>query len=179
MWAAPYYPGGYWPRTFFPAIGGPPAAIDASSADFRRERYYAAVYSRLMGLKLGGLVKTASRKVRLLEDMQPAELPALFFSVGKQKMKWGYNEPPIHTLGATVYLYAANPNGTVSADMVLNGLLDAAQAALKPDPGWGTQTLGGSVHAVWMAKDGDVEVFAGPNGERAAAIVPIDIEIAQ
>ena len=100
MWASAYFPSGYWPRTYFPSAGGPPSAIGAISADFQRERYYAALYSRLLGLKPGGLVKTASRNVRLLEDLQTAELPALFMSVGKQKMKSDYNAPPGPYAGA-------------------------------------------------------------------------------
>lgn len=142
---------------------------------FTRETYYAALFVQLQGLKTAGTVVTINRKVRLLNAMEPAELPALFLAVAKQRMPRVTNQPATHHLNAHVYLYAANPDPNVSADMALNGLLDALEAALAPPPAQPNQTLGGLVQYVKMADAQDIEVFAGPNGERAAAIVPIEM----
>ncbi len=136
-----------------------------------REIYYEALFSLLQGLKANGAVIIADRRVRLMEEMQTAELPALFMSVGHQKTEQSLKQEPKRWLNATIYLYCANPDQHTSADVALNGLIDALEATVTPPPPYETQTLGGLVHSCWI--EGETEVFAGPNGERAAAIVPI------
>jgi hypothetical protein len=139
---------------------------------FTRETYYSALFALLATLA-PGTVLTCDRRVRLMERMQPAELPALFMAVGNQKTVPSLKQPPAHFLTAHVFLYCANPDQHVSADMALNALVDALQAALAPAPPFATQTLGGLVHHCWI--DGESEFFPSPNGERAAAIVPIEM----
>lgn len=137
-------------------------------ANFTRETYYAALFA-LLTTSPG--LKTVDRRVPLLENMDAAKLPGLFMAVGKQETRQQRGLPPIHVLGAEVFLYAANPDRTISADIVLNGLIDAVEAVLKPDPSTNVFTLGGLVSHCWI--DADTEVFSGALGERAAAIVPI------
>ncbi len=135
-----------------------------------REAIFIALFDRLTGLKTAGAVATCDRRVKLIGDMGPGELPALYLAGDKSSYEQTEGAPPIRTLGALVYLYAANPDRHVSAGVVLNGLLDALEAAIAPD--WsGAQTLGGLVSHCWI--EGAVEVFEGALGERAAAIVPI------
>jgi hypothetical protein len=137
-----------------------------------REECFVALFGLLSGLQAAGTVKVCDRRVRLLEEMAPAELPALFLAGDGGQVEQEQGSGPVRTLGARVYLYAANPDRHVTAGTVLNTLVDAVEAAL--DPGWqGVQTLGGAVAHCWI--EGDVEVFEGPQGERAAAIVPVKI----
>jgi hypothetical protein len=137
-----------------------------------RETYYAALFTLLGSLKTAGLVKVVDRKVRLLEEMSGAELPALFMQVGDQRVarKDGHRQV---TLGAEVILYVSNPDSKLSAAIALNGLIDAVDTALKPAPSYRFQTLGGIAEHAWI--EGKIEVFDGTLGQRAAAIVPINI----
>jgi len=137
-----------------------------------REACCAALFALLQGLVTDGTVKLADRKVRLIDDLSGAEFPALFMGGGNGKQSKIQGLPPERVIGATVYLYAANPDKHTTADTVLNGLIDKVDALL--DPGWqGVQTLGALVADCWI--DGAVEVFSGALGERAAAIVPVKI----
>jgi len=137
-----------------------------------REAAYAALFSLLSGLKTAGTVKIADRRVKLLSQMNGPELPALFMAVDHQGIKPSASRPVIRTYGAKVYLYAANPDKHTSADIALNGLIDAVEAILLAPPGQ-TQTLGGVVAHAWI--EGTIEIFPGALGERAAAIIPIQM----
>lgn len=138
-----------------------------------RETYYAALFALLQSLQAGGAVQTADRRVRFLNEMGAAELPALFMAVDRQTLQQRRGQPPRHQLGARVFLYAANPDRHTAAGIALNGLLDALEAALAPPAGAGVQTLGGLVSHAWI--EGPVEVFEGPQGERSAAIVTVQM----
>jgi hypothetical protein len=135
-----------------------------------RETYYAALFALLESVVTTPALVTIGRKVRVLDGMNDGELPALFMAVGKQPTTRQQSIAK-HRLEAHVFLYAANPDQNTTADMVLNGLIDAVEAALEPSPGFTNQTLGGVVSHCWI--EGDTEVFAGPLGTRAAAIVPV------
>ncbi len=138
-----------------------------------RENYYAPLWTLV---KESAAFKTASRRVRLLQDMEDGELPAVFMSVNHQPTEPSINSPAKYKLGALVYLYCANPSQEIAADIALNGLVDALEAALAPAPGQGSQNLGrDDVQGAWMA--GTVEIYPAPNGTRAAAIVPIEIHV--
>jgi len=133
-----------------------------------RETAYGALYALLSQVP----VQTMSRKLRFLEELSAAELPALFMTVGRQHVEpRPRGLPPKRTLGSQIYLYAANPDPHVAAGIVLNGLIDAVEAVLTPVSG--AQTLGGTVAHCWI--EGAVEIFESPKGQRAAAIVPIHI----
>jgi len=136
-----------------------------------REAAYVALFTLLRGLKTAGLVKVCDRRVRLLEEMAVSELPALFMAVDHQQMVQQKGLPSRRTLGAKLFLYAANPDRHTSAGIVLNGLIDAVEAALLPPPPEDTQTLGGQASHAWI--DGPIQVFEGPMGERAAAILTV------
>lgn len=138
-----------------------------------REAAYTALFSLLAGLKTSGAVKACSRRVKLMEKMGPAELPALFMSVGGQKVEPRKGLPPKRTLGAKVFLYVFNPDANTAAGIQLNNLIDAVEAALAPNPLTNVQTLGGIVDHAWI--EGQVEVFDGPLGEKAAAILSVNM----
>lgn len=138
-----------------------------------REACYTALFALFQTLEKAGVVKVCDRRARLLDEMEPTSLPALFMTVANQKVEQAEGAPIKRTLAATVYLYAANNDRHTSAGIVLNNLLDAVEQALKPSPGDPAQNLGGAVRHAWI--EGTVEVFEGPQGERAAAILPINM----
>lgn len=141
-----------------------------------RETYYEALFTLISGLTLTPALATTGRRVRLLQDMEDAELPALFMAVGDQPTERSFPDEPIHKLEAKVFLFCANPSEETSADIFLNEMIDALEAAIEPPPALGPQTLGGLVHYCWIT--GRTEVFQAPNGTRAAAIVPVEMLVA-
>ena len=140
-----------------------------------RETYYGALFAALQSLQTGGTVKIADRRVRFLNEMAAAELPALFMAVDRQQTIQRRGQPARHQLGARLFLYAANPDRHTAAGIALNGLIDAVESALAPPGGAETQTLGGLVSHAWI--DGPIEVFEGPAGERSAAILAVQMLI--
>jgi hypothetical protein len=138
-----------------------------------RETYYATLWALVQS---SSSFVTKSRRVRLLQDMEDSELPAVFLSVNHQPTEPSINSPAKYKLGALVYLYCANPTQEIAADIALNGLVDALETALAPAPGQGSQNLGrDDVQGAWLS--GTVEIYPAPNGTRAAAIVPIEIHV--
>jgi hypothetical protein len=136
-----------------------------------RETAYSALFALLQGLKAAAAVKTCDRRVRLIDEMSPPELPALFMAVSHQGHRRKEGLPAVRSLKALVFLYAENPDSATAAGVQLNGLLDALDAALEPPAGQETQTLGGVVHHARI--EGEIEVYEGVLGQRAAAIVPV------
>jgi hypothetical protein len=141
-----------------------------------RETYYGALWTLLKGVSLTPAIQTFDRRVRLLQDLEDGELPALFLAVGHQPTERDFPNEPRHKLGAKVFLYCANPDQHTSADIFLNQMIDAVEAAIEPIVPLEPQTLGGLAHYAWIA--GTTEVFQAPNGTRAAAIVPIEMLVA-
>ena len=138
-----------------------------------RETFYAALFALLQGLQTAGTVIVCDRRLRFLHEMGAAELPALFLAVDRQQLVQRRGQPVRHQLGARLFVYAANPDRHTAAGIVLNGLLDAIDTALAPPAGSDVQTLGGLVSHCWI--EGAVEVYEAPQGERAAAIVPVQM----
>jgi len=138
-----------------------------------RETSYAALFALLGALKTAGTLATLDRRVRFLHEMGAAELPALFLTVDRQQLIQRRGQPARHQLGARLFVYAANPDRHTAAGVALNGLLDALDTALAPPAGAETQTLGGLVSHAWI--EGAVEIYEAPQGERAAAIVPVQM----
>lgn len=139
----------------------------------RREAAFVALAALLDGLKAAGKAKTFSRRVQTLDKTEAQAMPALYLGPGPQQVAQSTNLPPTRTLGALVYVYAANPDKATPASTILNGLLDEIEAALKPSPATGRQTLGDTVAHAWV--EGTIEIYEGVLGERAAAIVPVQI----
>lgn len=136
-----------------------------------REAAYTALFALLDGLRVAGTVVVADRKLRSLNDMSAAELPALFMTVGDQKVEARHGTPPKRTLTADIYLYAANPDPHTAAGIQLNALIDAVEAALAPPPYTPVQTLGLTVEHCFV--EGTIAVYEAPKGQRAAALMPV------
>lgn len=139
------------------------------SATITRESYYAALFAKLVTIP--GIV-TSGRRMKLIDEMSQSELPALFMVIDKQETTTVRGLPSRHVLSASVFVYAAAPDHHTPAGPVLNGLIDAVDAALAPDFE-GFQTLGGTCSHCWI--DGTTEVFDMGLGEKAVAIIPVQI----
>jgi len=138
-----------------------------------REVAYSALFTLLQSLQTNGAFKTCSRRVKLIDDMNNAELPALFMGTSDQHIEQRMGSPAKRTYTAQVFLYVANPNKHTAAGIQLNGLIDAVEAALAPSVMARVQTLGGVVAHAWL--DGKQEVYELPQSERAAAILNISL----
>lgn len=131
-----------------------------------REAAYAALFSKLSVITG---VTTKERRLRHWVDVQPSEMPYLAMAVGGQMATPVKGLPTKWTLNADVYLYVQSDN--LPPGPILNGLLDKIDAALAPEPGQTTQTLGGTVSHAWI--EGDVQTDEGTLGSIAVAIVPL------
>jgi len=137
----------------------------------QREIAYSALFQTLETLVTSATFRVAQRRLRSLNDMNAAELPALFMGVGDQDVTARHGLPPRRRLGAEIFIYAANPDPATAAGIQLNNLIDAVEAALAPATPGLTQTLGGAVEHCWI--EGVIAVYEAPKGQRAAALVPV------
>jgi hypothetical protein len=138
-----------------------------------REQVYSALFAKLQGIS--GLT-TVSRRLANIQDVQPENFPAAYQIQEKQSAKYQGSVPTRTVLRASwlFYSYDSDPNGAPSIG--LNNLVDQACAALAPPSVMQKNTLGGLVE--YAAIDGDIEIFEGVLGDRAIAIVPIEIVLA-
>lgn len=134
-----------------------------------REPIYAALFALASDSTTW---KTASRRLRHWNDVQPEERPALFMAQRRELAQTRTGEPTIWTLEVDLYVYVGT--GEQAPGPILNEKLDAIEASLAPDnPIQNVQTLGGLVHRCHI--DGAIETDEGTLGDLAVAIVPIVI----
>ena len=145
-----------------------------SSFAITRETYYGALWTLLRGIDASPVIRLFDRRLRAVERLPDAELPALFMIVGKQDTVWK-GKLPQHKLTAEIVLACANPDPHTAADIVMNALVDAVEAALDPGPGLEWETLGGLVSQCRI--EGEAEFFPGPNSTRAYAALTIAMMI--
>jgi hypothetical protein len=134
-----------------------------------RETIYAALFA--LASDAAGFA-TASRRTRLINEVQSSQLPALYMQQLGETVATQRFAPSKYTLRVDLALYAQNPDPAQSAAPILNGLIDAVEAALAPLPGQ-PQTLGGLVSDCVIA--GEITLFDGALGNRSGAIIPIEI----
>lgn len=137
-----------------------------------REHIFAALFQQLAIIPG---IATASRRLRHWNDVPPDEQPALFLAQGDQIASSDHGMPTIWTMQADVYIYChsgSDPDSVPSTDV--NALLDAVEAALKPDY-TGYNTLGGLVYDARIS--GQVETDEGLLGQQSIAVVPIKITV--
>ena len=135
-----------------------------------RETIYAALFALVSG---AAPFVTASRRFRLITDMQPSELPALFQQRSGEETQQTRGIPPKYVMRVDLAIYSFNPDTKGAATPQLNALLDAVEAALRPNPATGIQSLGGLVSHCFIS--GKTEIFEGELGNRAAAVIPVEI----
>lgn len=118
---------------------------------------------------------TTGRRVMRWSDV-PAQ-PALFLRSGDEDLQ--YNEIVLQQqdIEAEIWIYSkAGENPNAIPETALNNLLDAVQAAFKPDaPGTNRFTLGGLVH--WCRLEGRVIKDSGDTSGQAIAAVPVLITV--
>ncbi len=136
-----------------------------------REVIHAALFERLQAVP--GL-KTTARRLRHWDEVGVAEQPALFQVQRGETIVRRPGLPPRRQILVDLYLYV-HTGGDIRmpASTMLNPLVDAVEAALEPDPGCDTQTLGGRVVHAWIA--GRIESDEGVLGDQAVAIIPVAI----
>ena len=117
---------------------------------------------------------TVDRRVLDLEEMEDAQLPALFMAVGNTETTWPNYAQDKNILEAKVFLYAANDGPDVPADVVVNGLIKALRTALVPPAGSDAPALLEGIVS-WCRGEGTTEVFSTVRSTRAAAIVPVKL----
>lgn len=141
-----------------------------------RETIFAALFAKVA--TAAGLV-TSSRELRLIDELAPAEMPALYQIEGKQAAVTRLRLPTIWHYHAELALYvhaqAAEQQQLPSIVSLLNNMVDAVIATIDRSPATGTQTLGGLVEDVRLS--GDIEVIHGrmDDGRRSAAFIPLEI----
>jgi hypothetical protein len=135
-----------------------------------RETIYAALFAVVAN---AAPFVTTGRRAKLLNEMQPGTLPALFQSQVRETTAQTKGIPPKYTLHVDIILYATNPDPNLTASTQLNDLIDAVEAALAPSPATGVQTLGGLVSHCFIS--GETDIFEGNSGTCAGAVIPIQI----
>lgn len=141
-----------------------------------REPIMAALFAKLQTVQ--GFA-TSSRRLLALEDIQNADLPALYLTQRTEKVETkppGMN--PVSVFTCDVHLYiTTGADRTVAPDTILNPLVDAIAAVLAPDNVvTNRQTLGGLVQHCWI--EGLIEYFEGVLGPVGVVIIPIVIKAA-
>lgn len=117
--------------------------------------------------------QTVSRRLKLWRDV--AAQPALFVRNAEDTVANRPHRMPARlTMNVEAWVYNQTGAGEANAPAVLqNYLLDALCAALEPDAGVETLTLGGLVYNCWI--EGTIERHPGDLDGQAIAIIPINI----
>lgn len=138
-----------------------------------REKLYTALFNTLVAATG---VTTASRRLQHWSEITPNLMPALFLVQKTETPLHRMGLPPRWTLTADVYVYACQSDPTQAPAPLLNGLLDAIETALAPNPITNVQTLGGLCSHCAIA--GPLVTDEGTLGDVAVAIIPIEIVLA-
>ena len=151
-----------------------------------REAIMTALFARLQAIPG---VQTCSRKWVDWSQCDAVNQPAIYLTNGNEQAHSKRNMPTTWTLLPTIYVYVRNdadPNA--SGGVVLNGLLQAIEAAFERTPGetaaangpfsdsgadsFGT-TLGGLVNHCYI--NGTIETDEGLLQNQCLAIIPVEI----
>lgn len=137
-----------------------------------REEIYGALFAKLDALRVAGHLTVASRKLRHIEEVDPANFPCAFQVQQDESAKAQTKMPTVWTLNAEWWLYVHDA-GDIALSTLLNPLLDKVTTLLDPETPLTLTTLGGRAYNAQVS--GTVEVIEGVLGDRALAIVPIRI----
>lgn len=136
-----------------------------------REEIYAALFAELQAL-LPSLT-TVSRRLKHIEDVQPAEFPCAYQVQQDELASAKHKMPTIWTFRAEWWVYVYEPDVNNAPSSKINPVLDIVTTALDPKSPHQLQMLGGRVYNATI--DGTIEVIEGVLGDRALAIIPIRI----
>lgn len=138
-----------------------------------REQIMQALFALVSGL--AGFI-TASRRLKLWSDVSSGEKPAIFQYERDDEQKGADRYvPPTVIMNADLYIYTApGMDSGVIPISILNPLIDAVNAALKPGPAaGGKQTLGGLVSHCYI--DGKIMKDPGDLDGDGIAVIPVKI----
>jgi hypothetical protein len=141
-----------------------------------REAIYAALFAK--GRAAAGF-NQSSRRLRHIEDLQPAEFPAFYqVQMAENWTQPAGNLPPVGQLTVEWWVYVYSGDGATSHATQLNPLIDALCASVGLPPAFnpsGTQALGGLVESVRL--DGRIEFAEGAMDDRGFARIPLVIRL--
>lgn len=141
-----------------------------------REPLFVALFNLITTLKTNGVVKDTSRKLKHWNDVPGEDQPIIFMAQGDQEPTVkSWDLPYGWSLKVKLYIYVHVADEITAPASVLNVVLDALEAVLKPIGPSGKLTLGGLCEACFI--DGTVETFEGTLGNQEVAIVPITINV--
>lgn len=118
---------------------------------------------------------TASRRLKMWSSVSAADKPAMFL-VEREEIYTRTSEavPEMVTLDVDIYIYTdVGQDQSVIPAATLNTLIDAVDAALKPDALTGKQTLGNTVSHCWI--EGKIKKDAGDLDGQGVAVIPVRI----
>lgn len=156
----------------------PVGATPTTSVKQRREAIAAALYARVDAqVKTVVNLKTSSRRARSFDQVDAAQMPALFMVLKPEMQERGtIGLPAKRTMHFEFWLYTADPqaDSVIPAQQLLN-MVDAIEAALGPqDQLTQNATLGGLVATARI--DGSVEYYESvTNDGKSIAVVPIAV----
>lgn len=138
-----------------------------------REPIIAALFAKLSSLS--GF-NTTLRTFLHYSDVAPADQPALILVQRRESVSGvpGLNRVHEMSCDALIYANTRGDNSIVPAS-IINGLVDAVEQALAPDPISNKQTLGGLVQHAWI--EGEIETDEGLLQQQGYALVPIRIKV--
>lgn len=145
-----------------------------------REDIMKALFAKLS--KASGF-KTFSRKIKLptggpsdaTATIPPGDQPALIMAEGAEKIEErGRGLPPKHFMDVSVIIYAIVAPDVAGAT-IINPLLDAVEASIRPSGADTTQTLGGLVSHVWPEGDVIKEMGDIDTQGQGFALLPLKI----
>ncbi len=121
-------------------------------------------------------LKTSSRRLRHFSSVDGAEMPALFQCQNSETQDRMLKDGPAkRTMHFSFWLYTADAQEPeVIPSQQINNMVDAVEAALRPDPLTGKFTLGDLVSHCWI--EGTIEIYEGVTADgKSVAIIPIAV----
>jgi hypothetical protein len=139
-----------------------------------REAIQAALFDLLTANETGVLdVKTASRRLKIPQDVGAGNCPALFQIYKGETVEWTGMHPLKRIMHLELVLYVHSGDKSFPTSSLLNPLLDALEDSFGAGDPAGVQTLGGLARRVSI--NGRIDTDEGLLGEYAYAIVPVEI----
>lgn len=117
---------------------------------------------------------SSSRRIKLWGDTPSSDKPALFMYEREDMYTNGKNYLQIVEMNVDLFIYIdAGKDLSATPISVLNNLIDAIEAALKPNPLTQRQTLGGLVSHCYI--DGKIMKEPGDLDGDGIAVIPVKI----
>jgi len=140
-----------------------------------REAVYSALFAQWQALLTNGAgFVTVSRRLDNFANVPAILQPALYQLQATEKTTPVRGIPLKRMLSLEVFVYATSADPTLPPSSVLNPLLDAVDAILKPDPITQVQNFGiAGVQHIWI--EGVTKIAEGVLENQAIAVIPVEI----